>query len=361
MKTIINYAKEETRTFKDYPFNDVDSLILSTISYYDLSSLVPNLFSKDKYLIKDIDLKNIDLYVLDLPDKKRHKSLLTNIVNNPRFNNLYLDNYYEKESVEEEIGFKALTIESNDFIYVSYMGTKTISIISWKEDFNLAYLCPVPSQKLAVKYLNKVMLETYKKVYVGGHSKGGNLAIYASMNTFLINKFRIKKIYSHDGPGFLKKVFDSRKYNKIKNKISKTVPTNSIVGMLFYTKEDYKIIKSSGIGVNQHSPLNWNVLNNNFIYQKDLSWSSKHLDKTLSNWLDNISDIKKKEFIDALFSILLSDDFDSKYISNKNYLKMINALRKGLNNIDKDSKDMIIDVLKKLIEQKKLNILNSNE
>ena len=361
MKSIINYAKEETRSFSEFEFNDVDSLILSTISYLDLSEVVPSLFSFSKVALKDINVNNIDHYFKDIPDWKKYRDLFLNLVKNPRFNNFLLDNYYEKESLEEEIGFKALTFECNDFIYVCYMGTRTASLISWKEDFNLAYLCPVPSQKLALRYLNKVMLETTKKVYVGGHSKGGNLAIYASMNTNILNRFRIKKIYSHDGPGFIKKVSESRRYNKIKNKISKTVPTNSIFGMLFYSKVDYKVIKSSGIGINQHSPLNWNIQDSDFIYQKQTSKASKHLDKTVSNWLESIDDKKKKDFIDALFSILLSDDFDGKYLSNRNYLKMINGIRKGFNNIDKETKEMIIEVIKLLIEQEKITLLNSNK
>ena len=96
-------------------------------------------------------------------------------------------------------------------------------------------------KNLIIKYLNKVMLQTNKVVYVGGHSKGGNQAVYSSIHTNIINTLRIKKIFTHDGPGFPIKIFNSNRYKIIKNKISKTVPSTSIVGMLLYSREEYKI------------------------------------------------------------------------------------------------------------------------
>ena len=360
MKNIINYVKEEKRSFKEFPFNDVDSLILSAFAYYDFKDDVPSLFSRTRLKIKDIDVNKINSYCEELTDKKKFISLLQEIIKSPRFMELELDNYYEKESIEEEIGFKALTIEDKNFIYVSYMGTRTASIISWKEDFNLAYLSPLPSQKLALKYLNKVMIESFKVVYVGGHSKGGNLAVYASMHTNFFNKLRIRKIFTHDGPGFLKEVFEYYKYKKIQDKISKTVPQASIVGMLLYSKEVINIVKSSGIGVAQHSPFNWYVKNGDFIYVSDLSWSARHLDKTISSLIDGLTKEEKIKFIDSLFLILQSNNFDPMNLPNRNYIKMFNSIRKGLKEIDEDKREIIIDVLKKLIHYEKENLLNNS-
>ena len=137
MKSVVYYAKSETRSFKEFPFNNVDSLILSIFSYYDFKDDIPSLFSYGKKQIKDINLTKLDSYIKFLGDKRKYKNLLINVVNNPRYNNMYLDNYYEKESIEEEMQFKALTIETDDFMYISFMGTKA-SLISWKEDFNMA-------------------------------------------------------------------------------------------------------------------------------------------------------------------------------------------------------------------------------
>lgn len=358
MKTIINYANDERRSFKEYPFNDVDSLILSTITYYDFGGIIPTLFSKGKLLIKDIKVNKS--FVSGLGDQKKYLKLLENVVNNPRYNEMYIDNYYEKESIEDEVCFRAMTFENKDFMYVAYMGTG-YHLISWKEDFMLSYLKQVPAQKLSVKYLNRVMLETLKPIMVGGHSKGGNLALYASMNTLLLNKLRIKKIFSHDGPGFSKKVCQSNKYKSIMKKIHKTVPATSIVGMLFDSIEDYKVIKASGRGFNQHSPLNWLVKDSSFIYLKSRSKTSKIIDKRVSNWIDNLSKEEKIKFTNCLFEALEKGGFDAIFIANRSYLSMIRTVRKGLKNVDEETREIIVSIVKRLFAYKKEISENSDE
>ena len=361
MKTIINYSKEETRCFEEFPFNDVDSLILSTVSYFNFVGDIPGLFSFGSILLKDVKIDDLDLLVEFLPDKKRYKELLLNLINNPRFNTLKLDNYYEKESKKDDIQFKALTLEYKDFIYVSFMGTKGSSLISWKDDFMMMYKSPLPSQKQAVKYLSKILLESRKDIYVGGHSKGGNLAIYSSMNVLFFQKHRIKKIFSHDGFGFPKKIFDSSKYINLQEKISKTLPSTSVVGLLLYSREEYKPVKSSGSIVNQHSPLNWQVKNGDFVYARDLSWSSKHFDKTISNWINNLDDEKKVVFIDTLYSIFDNDSFNAMDITNRKYITIYKMIKKGLKKVDPEKRKVVIDVFKELAYCEKINILNSDK
>ena len=356
MKSVVYYAKNEKRSFKEYPFNNVDSLIFSILSYYDFQDDVPSLFSCGKKKIKDIDLSKVSDYVKLLGDKKKYIVLLNNVVNNPRYNEMYLDNYYEKESIEREMQFKALTIENNEFMYVSFMGTKS-SLISWKEDFNMSYLYPIPSQKIAVKYLNKVMLETTKRIYVGGHSKGGNLAVYASTKTFFFNQLRIKRVFSHDGPGFVKEFFNSKKYYFIKNKIDKTIPASSIVGTLFYSDEPYKVIKASGLGPAQHTPVNWLVDKDKFVYLDDTSISSKHFDIAVSKWINSLTIDERINFVNALYKVLSDNGFDAINITEKKYFKIYSSVRKGIKNLDEETKKMVIEIFKRLAYYEKLNII----
>lgn len=360
MRSIINYVKNETRTFKEFPLNDVDALIFSAISYYNFENIVPSLFSKGKIAIKDIDLTKINDYIKCLHDIKKYKELLPLLMNSPRFMDLKLDNYFEKKSIDKEMHFKVFTIENDDFMFVSYMGTNA-TLISWKEDFNMAYLCPVPSQKLAVKYLNKVMVETTKRIYVGGHSKGGNLAVYAATHTLLLNQVRIKNVYSFDGPGFTEKFFKSIKYNLIKKKIRKIIPAGSIVGMLYYTKEPQIVIKASGIGFNQHPVFNWNIKGSTLVYLDDRSWSSKHLDTTLTNWIDNLTNDQKKKFIDAIYDALVEENFDAKYIAERRFFKIYNSLRKGLKNLDPETRKLVIEVFKRLAYYEKQNLFKNKD
>ena len=113
--------------------------------------------------------------------------------------------------------------------------------------------------------------------------------------------------------------------------------------------------------MNQHSPLNWAVKNGDFVYLKDLSWSSKHFDKTISNWINNLNKEQKIKFIDGLFATLQNSDFDPMNIPNKNYLKMYSTIRKGLKDLDEETREMVVEVFKKLVYYEKLNLLNSDE
>ena len=360
MKSIVYYVKNETRSFKDHPITNVDSLVFSILSYYDFDD-VPGLFSHGKKQLKDIDVRKVKDYIKFLGDKKKYTKFLTNIVNNPRFNTMYLDNYYEKESLDEEMQFKAVTVENDDFMYVSFMGTKA-SLLSWKEDFNMAYTYPIPSQKLALKYLNRVMLETTKRIYVGGHSKGGNLAIYASSKTFFFNQLRIKKVFSHDGPGFVKEFFQSKKYFLIKNKIDRTIPATSIVGTLFYSDENFRIIKASGIGPAQHTPVNWLVDKDSFVYLNDTSTASKHFDSAVSKWLESLTIDERINFINTVYEALSENGFDALNITEKKYFKIYSSIRKSIKGLDEKKKKMVVDLLKRLAYYEKLNITkNKNE
>ena len=360
MRSVVYYTKKETRSFKEYPLTNVDSLVFSILSYYEFED-IPGVFSHEKKKIKDINVKKVKEYIRFLGDKRKYTNFLINIVNNPRYNEMYIDNYFEKESLEEEMQFKAITIENDDFIYVSFMGTKA-SLISWKEDFNMSYIYPIPSQKLAVKYLNRVMLETNKKVYVGGHSKGGNLAVYAASKTFFFNQLRIKKVFSHDGPGFTKEFFKSKKYHFIEKKIDKTIPATSIVGTLFYSDEPYRVIKASGVGPAQHTPVNWLVDKDSFIYLNSTSITSKHFDSAVTKWLDSLTMEERINFVNAVYKLLSDNDFDAVNIPKRKYFKIYSSLRKGIKSLDEETKNMVIEILKRLAYFEKLNIIkNSND
>ena len=147
----------------------------------------------------------------------------------------------------------------------------------------------------------------------------------------------------------------------MKDKISKTLPSTSIVGLLLYSRENYKAVKSSGSFINQHSPLNWQVKNGDFVYSRDVSWSSKHFDKTISNWMNSLSDEKKVIFIDTVYTILNNDNFNAMDITNRKYLHIYKAIKKGLKKVDEETRKVVIDALKELAYYEKLNILNSDK
>ena len=356
MKTIINYAKEETRSFKVFPFNDVDSLILSTLSYINFKDIVPSLKEhKRSVIMENISIDLIKENIKSLADAKLHLKLFEAVSHNPRFKDLRLNNYIEIIDLVKETHFCAITFKCDLFCYVAYMGTSA-SLIDWKEDFNMAYMTPVPAQKYAVKYLNKLMSYTPGYIYIGGHSKGGNLAIYSAVNTFFWNKLRIKKVYTHDGPGFTKKFFNSIKYDLMRSKISKTVPSSSIVGMLMFSREEYRVVKSNAFSILQHSSFTWQIDNSDFIYLKDRAWDSKYFDKTISDWLNSVTDEEKTLFVNTMYNILNAVDYSTIDVTKNNWWNIYKTIKEGKAKLDPETKKKIDEIFKKLTYYQKMNL-----
>ena len=63
--------------------------------------------------------------------------------------------YADRLDAESQTQFSAITVKlEEDHYCVAYRGTDN-TLIGWKEDFNMGFVCPVPGQKLAVDYRKK--------------------------------------------------------------------------------------------------------------------------------------------------------------------------------------------------------------
>lgn len=350
MNNIVSYIKEEKRTISEYPFNDVDSLILSTIAYFDLT-FVPTIKDKKEFFYFR-SINNNNNLITDPTYKHQKLNLIKYLKESPRFKNLKMNFYEEKHSIMNETQFCAVTFNLDGLNYICFRGTDD-TLTGWKEDFNMAFQYPVPSQKLAVKYVNKVSHKLKGPIYIGGHSKGGNLAIYSALNTNIINKIRIKKIYSHDGPGFKKDIYKSISYKLIAKKISKTIPTSSIVGLLLYTKEQTRIVKSKSFGIFQHASFNWVVHKSKFVYEETTSKDSKIIDNMISNWLNDTDDNKRAIFINTVFSILRYETIHNSQDILKNWYPYYKSIRYKYNKLDDETKQIIEELFQRLITLRK--------
>ena len=283
-------------TFMEKPMNDVDSLVLCQFCYLKFDGLVP-LVTEYKKSVSIRDLAEHALYddlFLDKRYEKDNRELFDAMLGSRRYCNLKMNCYINIVEEEWETQFSAITFLLEDStIYVAYRGTDE-SIIGWKEDFNMAFQSPVPGQAYAVKYLHMVAKKFFSDFYVGGHSKGGNLAVYAAMNCTEKVQERIIKIYSMDGPGFREDVLEQQKYDAVANRIVKILPQSSLVGMLFETSPYYKVVESRTFGFLQHNPYTWMIEGDDFLYAKGIYESRKRANKTLNEWLMRLDDGERK-------------------------------------------------------------------
>ncbi len=337
--TILEYIdKYKDKTFQEIEFNEVDNVIFSSISYINFDNIVCN-HSYNKITIyeaaelffkKNLQKKN------NMTSYKHALKILENIYTTRRYKDLLLYNYsYIGDSKRQ---FSAITIEINKkLIYISYEGTDHL-VSGWMEDFKMSYSFPVPAQKYAIRYLDRYVMSD-KNIILGGHSKGGNLAVIAGMYANIFTRSKIIRIYSNDGPGLRKAQISSQKYKDIKEKFVKIIPNYSLVGLLLRHTSDYKIVLSNKRGILAHDLLSWQVNDQEFIYT-ELSTFSKILDKSMLEWVNKYDDNQRKMFTESLFSVFERANIHSlvEVMDNK---KLILKLIYESRGIDKTTKKML--------------------
>ena len=224
----------------DFEFNEVDSVILARFSYLPFYKIdLQNEETIESISIKMSEFKNEDF------NYNGDKELITNLGISTRFKNMVVTDYVKKNDKEEEKQFSAITVHISDYeMYISYLGTDK-TILGWKEDFNMSFMENVPAQIEGSKYLS-IIAEKYPKklIRIGGHSKGGNVAVYSSVTAPKSIQNRIIKINNYDGPGFSDNFLEKHKGNPIIEKISTYIPQDSIIGRIMEREEKFEVVQS---------------------------------------------------------------------------------------------------------------------
>lgn len=335
MRSIFWYLKNnKNKTFDELPFNEIDSLILCQISYMNLDKFVYDEF----VLFNDLFiLENIDRLVYKTVLSKKNRKLAKALIGNIRYKDIRL-NHCRAISCHEEIKqFFSVSYFINDYIYVAYRGTD-YSFYAWHEDFMMAYIKEIPSQKEAINYLSYIYEKYKMKMIVGGHSKGGNLALYSSIYSSEELSDNIIRIYNYDGPGFNNPdIYLNNNYLKLKDRIISLSVKFSVVGLMLHHEEGLEFLQSSSLGLLSHDAYSWSVLNNEFFKRVETnSLGSKIISKALKIYIleSNNEDIKR--FIEILF-ILAKENPNSSVLDLYNMpINYLIGVFKRLKKLDSD-------------------------
>lgn len=359
-ETIIEYVKTEMRTFAEHPFHEVDSLVLSQFSYIHLGNLIaPPAGEAVKRPLTLQQLYRTECFAhffADQPDAAKNRRLLSACAASPRFRDIGIA-YYEQDFDEtREKQFCAMTFFINaDTAYLAFRGTDS-TLVGWKEDLNMAFLTPVPSQEAALGYVLTVSKLIRGRLLLGGHSKGGNLAVYAAMMSPSRLQNRIVGIYSHDGPGFRDNIFSSAGYLRISDRIHKTLPQSSLVGMLLEHQEDYAIVESNEVGILQHNPYSWIVRDSSFVRLDTLTTGADYLNRTLSDWLTGLANEQREQFVDALYSVISATDLTSLTELRDSWQTELAALIENMKNMDEPTRRILHETLRSLMRMAVKNL-----
>ena len=118
-------------------------------------------------------------------------------------------NYHISElDTEAQMQFSATSFILNDeSCYIAFRGTDG-TIVGWKEDFNMAFTSSSFAERQHCYISTRFrILPGTSSLFVGGHSKGGNLAVYAAMNTENRTRERIAPFLIMTDPVFQKKLY----------------------------------------------------------------------------------------------------------------------------------------------------------
>lgn len=300
MANILDYIKENGNiTFQEEQFNEIDNLIFSRLSYLpfeDIKIEEKETFETIANKLKDIEIKKFIM--------KNDKELIKLVGKSNRYKDLLVTDYYFSRDDKKEKQFVAITIHlENDEIYISYGGTDD-TLVGWKEDFNLSFMTHIPAQVEALKYIRRVSKKYNCKIHLGGHSKGGNLAVYAGIFCSKKVQDKIIDITNFDGPGFDKTVVENEKYKRILNKINTYIPQSSIFGRLLEHEEKYTIVTSDQYTFMQHDIFSWRINNQQIEKSDKVTAGSNFMNETVRNWLKTTSPKQREHFINTLYEIV---------------------------------------------------------
>lgn len=312
-------------SFSKYAFNDVDAAVFAFLSYVNWELYAPTIQQpNDKpFCFKYIIEERIDPLVKDIPEPKHEKAILKLIFKSKRFKNCKVKYLDFKVDFEKKQSYYALTFEIPSVgNYVCFRGTD-LSVLAWEENLIQSLNIVTRSQEASIDYLYKVSRLLNGDFYVGGHSKGGNLAIYSSMNIPYDIQDRIIKIYSFDGTGFYSNDFyETEGYKRIEDRIFQLVPTDSFVGVIFYTPKKYKVVASRYLSFFQHSIYSWKVRKKGeFKFKKNRTYMSYVRHRALRLWVDCADNETKALAVDSIVTALGGPDKDiTLYVKHPGFI-----------------------------------------
>ena len=353
MANILDYLSwRGDLTLAERPFNEVDNLLLAELSYLDFGGFVPERFSgsialRDAAAAYFARHPKTEMGVL-VPEQI--PELVRRMAQSARFGSLRLTGYVNRIDPVSEIQFSAMTALLPDCAaYVAFRGTDD-TLVGWKEDFNMGLLDTVPSQQEAAAYLRQAAESLPgAELLVGGHSKGGNLAVYAAVFCGEDVQDRISAVYNNDGPGFRRSLLELPEHRRVAERICTMVPESSVVGMLLEHEESYQIVRSTQIGVMQHDGFSWVVTGSCFEHVPAASLNGRIMDGALREFVSGMDAEQRGKFVDALFAVLNCTDAETLTDLKEGGLRTASAMARAVQNLDRETRRALGSTIRLLL------------
>ena len=313
--SLMSYIREyRCVSLHQKPFNQVDALLLSQLAYLKMKEVVPGFGAAAYPTLRQMhDAEKYEEMFSDPVYGSMYRDIFELIWNSRRYSQIKAVCYTTVHDTARECRFAAVSFllgESSTF--VAFRGTDE-TLLSWKEDLKLSCMDVIPSQERALCYLTEMAHHTHGRMIIGGHSKGGNLAVYAAAMASDRIQHRISRIYNFDGVGFQPDFYQGKGYRQIQDRIFKLVPRQSTIGQILCDQPGRRIVKSYKKGFQQHDLMNWQIRNGKFQYTKTLHLSSRRFGKRVNSLLSSLSEQERMEVVNKIYDILGGDQVRTVY------------------------------------------------
>ena len=356
MANLFDYVKwRGDLSFSASPPADVDASILSMIVYVDFGKLCGGkrmtLRDAAENYCPDARYDKVKLGLI-IPSKNINK-LFCSAAKCERFGRIEVADYVEYTSVDDRCQFAAATfLTPGKLAFVIFRGTDD-TLVGWQEDLCLSYMDSIPAQKMAADYLRSAS-ERYpdKKFYVAGHSKGGNLSLYAASHVQGDVQERIARVYCFDGPGLNRADVESDGFKAVQRRVLAVVPQSSFIGIMFERGSRTVVVSCDGLGPIQHDCFAWEVSGAHFVAMPELSPRGKRNEEQFRAAMDSMSPEEKREFVETFCSVVESSGAKTLSDFTGGGIKRLAAIVKNYNGLDKEKRELMLGLAVRLFGSK---------
>ncbi len=344
-------------------YNEVDVMILTQLSSIDYRDTMPGARNVDELAFCRWSCKPLLSEVAQKYKKRKQEEqqtvfsekeqLLFLAGESRRFSKIRMDGFIRDTDMEKVKQFSAVTFFFSPIrAHVAFRGTDD-SFVAWKEDFNMSYQFPVPAQEDAAKYLDKLLGQPFLWCTAGGHSKGGNMTLYAAVFCSPGVQKKIKKIFCYDAPGFSQDISENPSYIKIKNRIRAYVPKSTVIGTIMKVPFEAGVVESNAIGIRQHGLFSWQVEASGLVLCGERDAFSRSMENAINEWLDEIPTEDKPIAIDEAFEILRKNEIKTMDgLAHLDWRKTVGLFR-GATKMSAKNRERLFTIIKRIREESK--------
>lgn len=346
MADIFDYLERRGKTsLAELPFHEVDGVVLARYAYIPFELVEGEGLTLRQAAGRFGVVPDLTEQLLMDADER----LLNILGESDRFGDMTLLAYENELDEDTQTQFAAITIKLEPGLYyVCFRGTDN-TLVGWKEDFNMTFVCPVPAQTLAASYFQRLADRLEGRFILGGHSKGGNLAVYAAACAGPETQNRIEAVYNYDGPGFQDVIIRTEGYRNVCGRVRTFVPQTSIFGMMLGHEEAYTIVHSGQLGPFQHDVYSWEIEGDCFTHLEAVTESSRRIDFALKQWIHGMNSREREQFADAVYTAILSTHAHTLNELTGDWFRNAKQVLKSLKNLDSASRKLVTGAMRALV------------